>query len=131
MAKESRVQSTLGGPKAEKKPEKKSESKSKGKSTDKKTPKSKSKHSVHRMHISRTDNGKFLVDHEFKGGPDQPSIPGESHALNPEELAAHVADHFGVGEGGPGLPAGPAPAAPAPGPEVVPPGPLPTGPTGV
>jgi len=131
MARESRVKSTLGGKKSEKKSE--SKSKPKSKSTEKKTPKSKSKHPVHRMHISRTDNGKFLVDHEFKGGPDEPAIPGESHALDAEELAGHVADHFGVGAGGPGLPAGPVPEAPAPapGPEAVPPGPLPTGREGV
>jgi hypothetical protein len=125
MARESRVKSTLGGKEKEHKP----------KTTEKKTPKGKEKgkgkHPVHRMHISKTDNGKFLVDHEFKGGPGEATLPNESHAIEPGDLASHVADHFGVGAEGPGAPMAPAPAAPAPGPEVMPAGPLPTGPTGV
>jgi hypothetical protein len=124
MAKESRAKSALGGKKSESKSKSKSKSKASG---GKKKP-------VHRMHISKTDNGKFLVDHEFKGGPGEPVQPNESHAIEPQDLAAHVADHFGVGDGGPGASAAPdagapagVPAAPAAGPV----GPGAGGPVGV
>jgi len=115
--KASRTKSTLGG--------KKKKSSEASKSVAAVVAKAIKRH-VHKMHISRTDNGKFLVDHEFKNGPDEPTIPGQSHALNPEELASHVAENFGVGEGAaPG--AGSPELPPAPGPEAMPAGPLPTG----
>lgn len=98
MAKEreSRVKSALGGKK--KASSKKSSSKKGGK-----------KH-VHKMHITRTDNGKFLVNHEFQGGPEGELPPeGETHAINPEDLAQHVTDNMGVPPAG-GAPAGGAPA---------------------
>jgi hypothetical protein len=115
--KASRTKSTLGG--------KKKKSSKASKSVAAVVAKAIKRH-VHKMHISRTDNGKFLVDHEFKNGPDEPTIPGQSHALNPEELAGHVAENFGVGEGvAPG--AGSPELPPAPGPEAMPAGPLPTG----
>ena len=95
-AKKSRVKSVLGGKK------KKSSSK-KG-----------SKKHVHKMHISRTDNNKFMVEHEFapSEGP-EPSPQSEMHAVEPEDLAQHVTDHMGVGGEG-GAPAGPAPMPTAP-----------------
>lgn len=123
MAKESRSKSALGS--------KKSPKVSKAVSA---AIKKAVRKEVHRMHIGKTANGKFLVDHEFKSAEGEPTIPGESHAINPEELAAHVSDNFGLGAGGPGVPAGPELMAPAPGPEAVPSapaGPSPTGPIGV
>ena len=81
--KKSRVKATLGGKK------KKGSSKKKG-----------GKKHVHRMHISRTDNGKFLVDHEFKGSGEPGEVPpeNEQHAVEPQDLAQHVTDNMGVGD---------------------------------
>jgi hypothetical protein len=92
MASESRTKHTLGG-------QRKKSSKV-SKSTSAAITKAINRH-VHKMHISKTNNGKFLVDHEFKSGEGEPTIPGETHALGPEELSGHVADHFGIGAGGP------------------------------
>jgi hypothetical protein len=84
MAKEkaTRVKSALGG------------KKDPGKKGGKKSGKKDGKKQVHRMHISKTDNGKFLVEHEFKPGEDGSVIPNERHALNPEELQGHLQDNM-------------------------------------
>lgn len=89
MAKQSRTKSALGG------------KKSKGSSripeaTKKAIDKAINKH-VHRMHISKTANGKFLVDHEFKSSPGEPPIDSEQHAVEPADLSAHVGEHLGIG----------------------------------
>lgn len=72
--------------------------------------KKKSSHRVHKMHISRTDNDKYLAEHEFEA-PEMGMAPkGETHSLNTvDELADHVKEHMGAPE----EEAAAAPAAPA------------------
>jgi Cu/Zn superoxide dismutase len=103
--KESRVKSALGGKKSKAK---------KGK-----------KKSVHKMHIRRTHNGKFLVDHEFKNEPGEEPMENETHALNPEELGDHVDQHMGTGE--PPVAQGAPTAMPPAGPPAMPPAGPPAG----
>ncbi len=104
MAKQSRTKSALGG--------KKSKGSSRVPDATKKYVASALKKHVHRMHISKTANGKFLVDHEFKSAPGEPPIDSEQHAVNPEDLGAHVGEHMGIGAE-PQPPAGAEPALPS------------------
>ena len=58
-----------------------------------------SKLSTHGMHISRTDNKKYLVRHELRDKQGNPPTDGQraeaTHSLNsPEELLAHVQQHM-------------------------------------
>lgn len=118
MAKQSRTKSALGG-------KGKAKGSSKVPEATKKYVANAVKKHVHKMHISPTANGKFLVDHEFKSAPGEPPIDSEQHAVNPEDLSAHVGEHLGIGGSvapEPALP--PAPASP-----MTPPGPA--GPLGV
>ena len=106
MIKQSRTRSALGGKKKE----------SKGtrvpKATKDAIDRAIKKH-VHRMHISKTDNGKFLVDHDFKSLPGEPPVDSEQHAIEPGDLSAHVGEHLGI-EQPPVLPPAAAPVAPQP-----------------
>lgn len=129
----SRAHSALGGKKDHKESK---DHKSKGHDKKSKSKDEKKKH-AHRLHISRTDNGKFLVDHEFKHDPlaGEEPMPGQSHAIDPHELASHVTDSLGIGgipspdqEPLPAVPAAPAVSAPA---VPAPAAPLPVGPVGV
>jgi hypothetical protein len=88
-AKQSRTKSALGG--------KKSKGSSRVPEATKKFVANAVKKHVHRMHISKTANGKFLVDHEFKSAPGEPPIDSEQHAINPEDLSAHVGENLGIG----------------------------------
>jgi hypothetical protein len=105
--KASRVKSALGGKKKE---GKKSESKG-------------GKKRVHRMHISRTANGKYLVEHEFKHDPLEPGpyLENEQHAVEPDELAQHVQEHMGGAPEPEPMPAGPAMGGPGGPPPPAPP----------
>lgn len=94
-AKQSRAKSALGGKKSKSKP-KATGSPHIPEATKKYIDKAVKKE-VRRMHISKTANGKFLVDHEFKSAPGEPAFDPEQHAINPEELSAHVGEHLGIG----------------------------------
>jgi hypothetical protein len=55
--------------------------------------------STHGMHVTRTDNKKYLVTHQLRdknGNPPTDGQRGEAmHSLNsPEELAAHIQAHM-------------------------------------
>ena len=94
MAKESRAKSAMGG--------KKSSSK-------------KSKHKVHKMHITRGASGGFSVEHEAPPSDDgsMPMGPGEGpHVVSDiDAMKQHLQDHMGDQ---PAAPSSPAPVAAAP-----------------
>lgn len=91
MVKQSRTKSALGGKKS------KSKAAPKVSKAVKAAIKSEVKKQVHRMHISKTSNGKFLVDHEFKSKLGEDPIESEQHAIDPEGLSAHVGEYLGLG----------------------------------
>lgn len=91
-AKQSRSKSALGGKKGKKEPKGAGIPAATKKYIDKAV-----KREVKRMHISKTANGKFLVDHEFKNGPEGEAFDPEQHAINPEDLSAHVGENLGIG----------------------------------
>lgn len=99
----SRAKSALGGGE-------KSKSKSKSKSKPKpkkdshpKVPEATKKYidtavrkAIKRMHINKTANGQFLVDHEFESVPGQDPFEAEQHAISPEDLSRHVSEGLGI-----------------------------------
>lgn len=78
-----------------------------------------SKHKVHKMHIHRAADNRYIVEHEMAPGNDgEMPPPQEPHAMNGmDELLSHVQQNMGSGEPdgdeGGGSPA-PGQAAPQP-----------------
>ncbi len=55
--------------------------------------KEKKKHKIH-MHIQPIEDGRFMVDHEYRGGEEP--MEGTKHApQNIQELLDHVKKHYG------------------------------------
>lgn len=129
MPKQNRSKSALGG--------KKSKSSPKVSKHVKAAIKAEVKKEVRRIHISKTSNGKFLVDHEFKSKPGEAPIEGEQHAIEPEGLSAHVGEYLGLGApepggfGGPTAPEQGLPTVEEPPISALPKLPQPSGPLGV
>lgn len=90
MAKQSRTKSALGG-------KKKSKGSPRVPEAVKKYIDKEIKKQVHRMHISKTANGKFLVDHEFKAAPGETPVESEQYAVEPGDLSTHVGENLGIG----------------------------------
>ena len=146
----SRTKSALGGgekskAKSKSQPKSKKDSSPKVPEATKKYIDQAVKKAIQRMHISKTANGRFLVDHEFKTEPGQPPADAEQHALGPEDLSAHVGEYLGLDQpvvsepalppdisAAPQLPAAGGPSGPGPmiSPEAGP-SPLPVRPLGV
>jgi len=144
MAKQSRTKSALSGDKKKKSAKPKKDASPRVPEATKLYIDKAVKKAVQRMHISKTANGQFLVDHEFKSEPGAPPVESEQHALGPDALSSHVGEYMGLGgpatpdpalppdiSAAPQLPsaAGPGPISPEAGPMPLPA--APAGPLGV